>query len=107
MKLLKHGLVVLTLSLVFAAPAARAATNVVTSIADSGAGSLRVVVTNSAAGDTVIFTDTLSGQTILLTNGSITLNKSVTIDASMLAKGISIDGNHAGAASPGGVFRAI
>jgi hypothetical protein len=95
MKILKHGLIALTLALLVPTPAARAATNTVTSVADGGAGSLRLVVTNAVAGDTIIFTNTLSGQTILLTNGSITLNKSVTIDASMLAKGISIDGNQA------------
>jgi hypothetical protein len=58
---------------------------VVTTIADSGAGSLRQVITDSCAGSTVTF-DTAglfaTPQTITLTTGEIVIAKNLTINAS-------------------------
>jgi len=68
----------------------------VTNTADSGPGSLRAAVANSASGFTITFAPALSGQTILLTSGQITLNQNLTLDASGLSNGISINGNNAG-----------
>jgi hypothetical protein len=76
----------------FAPAVAKADT--VTTTADSGPGSLRNTVLNAAANATITFDYSLSGQTILLTSGQILLNRNVTIDASGLPNGISIDGNH-------------
>ena len=69
---------------------------VVTTTADSGFGSLRLVVLDQAAfgnSNRITFTNTLSGQTITLTGGQIVLSSNVTIDASPLANGIQINGN--------------
>ncbi len=57
--------------------------------------SLREAITFSAPSSTITFATNLSGQTILLTNGQLTLDKSLTIDASMLPNGITINGNQA------------
>ena len=89
MKFLNHILVTFALSLV--APAAFAAT-VVTSIADSGSGSLRNAIAVAASGDTITFAANLSGQNILLNAGQLSLNNSVTIDASALPGGVQING---------------
>lgn len=71
-----------------------AATLIVTTNSDDGsAGTLRTTVQNSAAHDVINFDPSLSGSTILLTNGQIALNQSLTIDASALSGGISIDGD--------------
>ena len=76
----------LTTSLLLVAPSVPA--QVVTTTVDTGAGSLRSVVAAAAAGATVTFAPALSGQTIPLTNGVISLNSSITIDASALPNGI-------------------
>ena len=68
---------------------------VVTNTADSGAGSLRAVVAAASAGATITFAAGLSGKTITLTSGEVLLNKNLTLDASALAGGIWINGNHA------------
>ena len=63
----------------------RATTNVVTSLADSGPGSLREAITNATSGDTILFSSSIFLQNyqatfpILLTNGPIVLDKSLTI----------------------------
>ena len=67
--------------------------NLVTTTADSGPNSLRDVVASVPSGSTIIFAPHLSGQTITLTSGQIELNTKVTLDASALANGISINGN--------------
>ena len=67
--------------------------NVVSNVNDSGAGSLRTAIINTAPGGSITFAANLSGQTITLTSGQIVLNTNVTIDASTLVNGISIDGN--------------
>src|SRR5690242_15618560 len=53
-----------------------AATNIVTSTADNGAGSLRQVISSSSSGDTVTFAIT---GTITLTNSELVINKSLTV----------------------------
>jgi hypothetical protein len=65
----------------------------VTSINDSGAGSLRVAAGYSTNNATITFAPNLSGQTILLTSGQIVLSKNVTIDGSALANPVQINGN--------------
>lgn len=72
---------------------ASAATNTVTSTADSGAGSLRSVVAGATSGDSILFSPALAGQTIVLTSGEIVLNKNLTIDGSTLTNGLTLDGN--------------
>ncbi len=66
---------------------------VVTSTADSGPGSLREAVKRAAAGEHIAFAPALSGKTIVLTSGQISLDKSLTLDASELPRGIQISGN--------------
>ena len=51
----------------------------VTSIADSGAGSLRAEIQAAHHGDTINFAPSLSGQTITLSSGELYLNKNLTI----------------------------
>ena len=60
---------------------------------NSGPGSLRQAVASTSTGGTITFTNTLSGQTILLTNGQLYVDRDLNIDASVLAGGITIDGN--------------
>jgi len=71
-------------------------TNTVTTTNDSGAGSLRYIVTNASGGDVINFADNLSGTAILLTNGTIKICASLTINGSALANGIRIDGGSNG-----------
>ncbi|HEY9699650.1 MAG TPA: bluetail domain-containing putative surface protein [Trichocoleus sp.] len=66
---------------------------VVTSTADSGAGSLRSAITLAPAGETIRFAPSLKGQTITL-NGQLEVNKNLTIDGSN-APGLTISGNNA------------
>jgi hypothetical protein len=62
----------------FAGPV-RAATLVVATTADSGAGSLRQAIADAAAGDTIIFDPALAGQAITLTSGQLQISKDLTI----------------------------
>jgi hypothetical protein len=71
------------------------ASPIVTTAADSGIGSLRYAATYTTNGDYITFAPNLSGATIL-SSGTLTLNKSLTIDASALPGGIAINGNQAG-----------
>jgi len=71
---------------------AQGGTLIVTNTADNGAGTLRALVSQAASGDTIAFGAGLSGQTIALTNGQLTITNNLTIDASALARGISISG---------------
>ncbi|HEX4122237.1 MAG TPA: choice-of-anchor Q domain-containing protein [Verrucomicrobiae bacterium] len=71
-----------------------AGTNVVTTAADGGLGSLRHLLAYSISAVTVTFDASLSGKTILLTNGQIELPINCTIDASSLPGGITLNGNH-------------
>jgi len=71
------------------------ASPIVTTAADSGIGSLRYATTYTTNGDYITFSNNLSGATIL-SSGTLTLNKNLTIDASALPGGITINGNQAG-----------
>lgn len=67
--------------------------SIVTTLADSGPGSLRQVMADFATGGTVTFDPGLNGGTITL--GSellVSATGDVTIDASMLPSGLTIDG---------------
>ena len=75
-------------------PCARAATLVVTTTADSGAGSLRQSVASANPGDTITFGTSLAGQAIGLTSGAIVLSNNITIDGSSLAVPVQINGSH-------------
>jgi predicted outer membrane repeat protein len=66
---------------------------VVSRTGDSGVGSLRQTIEEASPVDTITFANTLSGQTIILTTGQITMSKDLTVDASALAGGITLDGN--------------
>ena len=71
-------------------------TNAVVTVAyDSGNGSLRAAIANASAGSTITFDTNLSGQTIILSSGQLLLSKNLTIDASALPGGITINANHA------------
>ena len=71
----------------------QATTFTVTSLADSGTGTLRAAVASAGNGDTIVFTNTFNGQIINLTSGQILIAHNITIDASALASRISIAGN--------------
>jgi predicted outer membrane repeat protein len=74
-------------------PAAWAQSSLVTNTNDSGAGSLRYVVSNATNNETITFAPALSGKTVLLTNGEVALSQNCTINASALPNGISLNGN--------------
>ena len=67
--------------------------SVVTNTNDSGPGSLRQAMKESASGAIIIFAPNLSGQTIRLSSGHLQLDNNMTIDASALPDGIILDGN--------------
>jgi hypothetical protein len=71
------------------------ASPIVTTAADSGIGSLRYAATYTTNGDYITFATNLSGATIQ-SSGTVTLNGNLTIDASALPGGITINGNQAG-----------
>ena len=56
-----------------------AATLIVTSTADSGAGSLRQALVDANDGDTIDFDAALNGQTISLTQGELRIDQNITI----------------------------
>jgi hypothetical protein len=64
----------------FTIPEARAATLVVTTAADSGAGSLRATIAAASNGDTVQFAAALNGQAITLTTHELVIDKDLVID---------------------------
>lgn len=68
---------------------------IVTTTADSGAGSLRQVIIEAVSPETITFNAGLNGGTITLAGAEIATSKSLTIDASALPKGIAISGNQA------------
>lgn len=72
-------------------------TTVVSSLADSGPGTLRAAVefaNTNVAGTDITFDPALAGQTIVLTSGELLLTNSASLDASALSGGIAISGNH-------------
>lgn len=66
----------------------------VTTLADSGAGSLREAVDLIAPDGVITFDAGLAGGTIALTSGQLTVDRNVTIDGSG-APGITVSGNNA------------
>jgi len=68
---------------------------VVTTTADSGAGSLRQAIIDAVSPETITFNAGLNGGTITLAGTELATSKSLTIDASALSKGITISGNQA------------
>ncbi len=66
---------------------------IVTNANDTGAGSLRNIITGLFPGDVITMGAGLSGQTITLTSGQIAINKAVSIDASALPGGLTLSGN--------------
>jgi len=72
-----------------ALPTARAATNTVTNLNDSGAGSLRQTIADAAPGDTIDFTVT---GTITLTSGELVIDKDLTISGPG-ATNLTVSGN--------------
>ncbi len=77
--------------MLLAASPAFAATRTVTSLSDSGVGSLRQAIADSAPGDTINFT---VGGTIVLTGGELDITNSLSI-VGPGADGLAISGNHA------------
>lgn len=71
---------------------ALAATLMVTNTNDSGAGSLRQTIANSASGSVIKFAPSLSGQTITL-NSVLTIDKDLVIDGSSLPSNIRLNGS--------------
>lgn len=56
-----------------------ASTHIVTSVSDSGVGSIREAISLSINGDTIIFADSLVGQPIVLLNGELKIGKDISI----------------------------
>ena len=69
--------------------------SIVTSAADSGAGSLRQAIAQATPGATIVFAGSLAGQTITLTNGPLVVTNTLTVDASALSSSLTISGNNA------------
>jgi hypothetical protein len=61
---------------------------------DSGPGSLRQAISNAVSGAYITFSNSLAGATILLTSGQLMISSNLTIDASALPGGITINGSH-------------
>lgn len=61
---------------------------------DNSAGSLRVLIADAAIGSTVSFAPALDGKTIVMSS-PLELNKNVSISASSLSNGLTLDGNNA------------
>ncbi|WP_193213650.1 choice-of-anchor Q domain-containing protein [Luteolibacter marinus] len=70
-------------------------TAVVTQTDDNGPGSLRQAIEDSVTGDAITFDPALSGQSILLTGGELVIERDLTIDASSLAAGLTLDAQEA------------
>lgn len=74
-----------------ASPAIRAL-EVTTTLDNGSAGTLRSRVVNAAPGETITFNASLNGQTIALTLGQLAPTQNLTIDASALPSGITLNG---------------
>ncbi|MBI5842518.1 MAG: cadherin domain-containing protein [Chloroflexi bacterium] len=85
---------ILALSMAGVSPAYAAIALTVTTNADSGAGSLRNIITSASAGNTINFDAGLAGQTITLLS-TLTIDKDLTIDGSALTTPITISGGNA------------
>ena len=75
-----------------AADLALSGTLIVTSAADSGPGTLRQAIANSAPGDVIVFDPSLAGATIGLTSGQLVIDKNLIIDG-RAAPGIVVSGS--------------
>lgn len=75
-------------------PSLRGATITVTTINDSGPGSLRQALADAVDGDTINFNSSLNGQRITLATGELSVNKNVTISGPG-ANTLALDANHA------------
>jgi len=84
---------VIGLSLLIVGFSHRANAGIVTTTADSGAGSLRQVIIDAVTGETITFNTALNGGTITLGGTEIATSKSLNIDASALTRGITISAN--------------
>ncbi len=71
-------------------------TPLVTNPNDSGPGSLRDVIQSASPEVRITFAPSLSGQTISLSSGELLINRNLTIDASSLPAGITLNGNNSG-----------
>ena len=68
---------------------------IVMNTADSGPGSLRMIIADACSGNTITFSNTLLNQTILLTGPQIDINKNLIIDGlGMDQLTISANGTH-------------
>lgn len=72
-----------------------AADQIVANTNDSGVGSLRQAITDVGTGETITFNVSLDGLTITLGGTQLEISKSLTIDASALTSGLTIDANNA------------
>ena len=63
----------------------------VTTSADGEPGSLRDVLGSASDGETITFDSSLSGQALTLTQGQLVIDENLTIDASALANGFTIN----------------
>lgn len=70
-------------------------TETVTTLADSGPGSLRDAIANVLSNGFITFAPALDDVTITLTSGQIAISKDLTIDAFSLPNGITLSGNNA------------
>lgn len=78
-----------------AGPSQTLTAGIVTTTADSGAGSLRAAISSAVNGEVITFALGLNGSTITLSGGSLTISGvTLTIDATSLSSGISISGNN-------------
>lgn len=64
----------------------------VTSVANSGAGSLVETITAASSGSLIVFDSALAGQVLTLPASEIILDKDLTIDASALTGGVVLQG---------------
>ena len=67
----------------------------VTTAADSGAGSLRRIIELARAGSLIPFASSLDGATINLTSGPLVIAKNLDIDATSLPRGVNFTGSAA------------
>ena len=80
-----------------AGPSQTLTAGIVTTTADSGAGSLRAAISAAVIGvpEVITFVSGLNGATITLTSGELTITGlQLSIDATALPSGIKISGNN-------------